>query len=459
MVHINVTKGLDIPIKGKPEGKLHPVSANGHLVHPRLISLNLTSFDEIKFKILVEVNDVVKVGQPLLEDKSVPGRMFVSPAGGVVREIRRGLKRSLQHIVIEITHPEQYLDIGSLNPQTDSREQIIQKMMQGGLFAHIGKRPFSQLANPSQTPRAIFVKAIESAPFVPPAEMQVEGHEQYFQSGLDALAKLTDGKVHLVYRKGSPSHAFHSAQNVVKHTAEGPHPVGNQSVHIHEIDPIRSPEDVVWTVNVHDVIAIGYLLTTGKYFVDRIIGIGGPGVLPDKTGFFKARAGYYVDDLIAGRVEKGEQLRFISGDVLTGTRVTPESFLGFNHFAFSVIPENVDREFLHFFRLGKNKFTASGAYLSGHLDNKDREYAFTTSQHGEQRAFITGDPYKKVMPMNIPTMELVKSVMAEDFELAEVLGLLEVDSEDFALPAFVDPSKIEMVEIVKQGLRRVAKEA
>lgn len=60
--------------------------------------------------------------------------------------------------------------------------------------------------------------------------------------------------------------------------------------------------------------------------------------------------------------------------------------------------------------------------------------------------------------MRIPTMQLVKAVLAEDFELAERLGLLEVDSEDFALPTFVCPSKVEMVEIMKQGIHRYAKE-
>ena len=60
------------------------------------------------------------------------------------------------------------------------------------------------------------------------------------------------------------------------------------------------------------------------------------------------------------------------------------------------------------------------------------------------------------MPLDVPTMQLVKAIMAEDYDLAAEFGLLEVDSEDFALPAFVCPSKIEMIDIVKKGLRRYA---
>jgi len=66
--------------------------------------------------------------------------------------------------------------------------------------------------------------------------------------------------------------------------------------------------------------------------------------------------------------------------------------------------------------------------------------------------------YEKVMPLPIPTMHLTKAVMAEDYDLAEQYGLLEVDSEDFALATFVCPSKMEMTEIIKNGLQTYAKQ-
>ena len=93
-----------------------------------------------------------------------------------------------------------------------------------------------------------------------------------------------------------------------------------------------------------------------------------------------------------------------------------------------------------------------------HFDNRYREYEFTTNQHGEHRAFVDSTLYDQVMPLDIATMPLVKAVMAEDYEAAESLGLLEVDSEDFALPTFVCPSKMEMTEIMKKGLKHYAKE-
>lgn len=460
MVHIKITKGLDIPIKGRPEGKIKPSilgSESAALMMPAQIALNLRAFEDVKFHVITKVGDSVKIGQPLLEDKLFPNRMFCSPAGGVIKEIRRGHQRRLLDVVIDVAKKEEYLEQKVINLAQASRQEIIEALKIGGLFANIRSRPFNLLANPDRLPRNIFVKAIESAPFVPPAELQVEGHETEFQAGLQALAKLTEGSVHLVYRKGTTCRAFTEAKYVTKHTAEGPHPVGTHSLHIQIIDPIKNADDVVWTCDAYDVVCIGHLLTKGRYFVEKIVSVAGPSILPDRTGYFKVRSGIPVGTLIADRIEKGIH-RFISGDPLMGKKVEIDEFLGYYHFVFCAIPENEDREFLHFLRLGTDKYSFSKAYLSGHLDNTKRLYDFTTNQHGEHRAFIDATLYDDVQPLPISTMLLVKAILAEDFDLAESLGLLNVDSEDFALPTFVCPSKMEMTEIVKNGLERYSKE-
>jgi len=460
MVEIKTKKGLDIPIEGKPKGNIkHLSSFDNHSTLNQLpkIALDLRPFDDVKFKVLVRVNDKVKLGQPLVEDKTTPGRFFVAPAAGVVREIRRGLKRTLLDIVIDVDAQEEVVEHPILDLATSNRQQLIDYMMQAGLFASIRQRPFNLLANPQLTPRNIFVKALESAPFVPPAEMQVKGYEKEFQLGLDTLAKLTTGAVHLVYQYGSDFRAFTEANHVEKHTAEGPHPISNPSLHIQEIDPIISADAVIWTVDAHTVVKIGYLITHGRYLVDKVIGIGGPGIIEDQTGFYKVREGMPIHQLIANRIDTGH-VRLISGDPLGGSQVESEDYLGFYDYAFCAIPENTQREFLHFFRLGANKYTFSRAYLSGHFDNSKHEYFFTTNRHGEERAFIDNTLYDKVMPLNVSTMHLVKAIMAEDYDLAASLGLLEVDSEDFLLPTFVCPSKIEMRTIVRKGLRRYAED-
>jgi Na+-transporting NADH:ubiquinone oxidoreductase subunit A len=458
MVHIKISKGLDIPIKGAPAGNVQTLVRSGESQPqgPLKIALDLKPFEDIKFRLLIKPDDIVKIGQPLAEDKASPGRFFVSPASGTVAEIKRGAKRVLQEIIIQVSPQEESVVLTPLNPQQATREQLVIRLLEGGMFAFIRQRPFNRVADPNKIPRAIFVKAIESAPFTPPAEIQVEGHEKDFQTGLDALAKLTSGNVHLVHRNHSGSKAFTHAQNVTIHTAEGPHPIANQSLHIQQISPIKSVEDVIWTVNTRDVILIGHLLNTGMYLTERVISIAGPAILEDRSGYFRLRQGYPVNSLISNRLQKG-LVRLISGDPLMGNQVKNDDFLGFYDSVFCAIKENTQREFLHFFRLGSHKFTATGTYLSK-LFGRNREFDFTTNQHGEHRAFIDSSMYDKVQPLHVPTMLLVKAVMAEDYELADTYGLVEVDSEDFALPTFVDPSKTQMTEIIKNGLKNYAKE-
>jgi Na+-transporting NADH:ubiquinone oxidoreductase subunit A len=451
MVHISVKEGLDIPIEGKPSGDVQSLPA------PKLISLNLDAFPRVKFKLLAKAGERVKLGQAIATDKTVSGRHFVAPAGGVIKEVRRGLKRRLLDVVIEVDAQEEVQELGALDPRAASRESILERLKEGGGFAHIRQRPFDLLADPRQAPRCIFVKAVETAPFLPSAEMQVEGFERQFQLGISALSKLTDGRVHLVHAEDSRSDAFTAAVDCERHTVSGPHPASNSSVHIHHIDPIQSVDDIVWTLSVTDVLVIGELMATGRYHTERILSIAGGGIREDKRGFFRGRQGFPVEVLIAERNEKG-LLRMISGDPLMGHKVHAEDFIGFYHSAFTVLPESVERELLHFFRLGLNKFSATKAYISGHQAN-DREYSFSTTNHGEERAFVDGSVYQDVMPMQIPVMHLVKALMAEDYELAEELGGLEVAAEDFALPAFICHSKIEMTQIVGDSLHNFATEA
>jgi len=450
-MRIVLKKGLDIPLSGQPKGSLQS------LHKPSQIALNLEPFEDIRFKLLVKAGDRVTIGQPLLESKNIPGQFFVSPAAGTVSEIRRGIKRRLLDIIVQVSDKETFYNHPPLNGERAAREDLLECLMRGGIFPFIRMRPFDLIANPKLLPRDIFVKAVESSPYVPSAEMQVEGHEEDFQTGLNVLAKLTSGKVHLVHGEGSSCSAFAQAENVEKHSISGPHPSGNSSVHIHAISPIRNPEDVVWTIGIPGVIAVGKMISKGHYHYERIVSIAGNGVLEGKTGFFKGRMGLPISALIADRIPQG-LIRFISGDPLMGIKVEPNDFLGFYHSSLCIIPENVSREAFHFFKLGTNKYSSYRAYLTGHISPPEEGYNFTTNLHGEPRPFIDGSVYDRVMPMRVPTVQLVKAVLAEDFELAELLGLLEVASEDFALPAFICPSKIEMVDIIKDGLRRYSKE-
>ena len=438
-MRIHCKKGLNLPLKGAPSGTLQKGP------NPTSVALDLSSFRRIQFKLLIKEGDAVQTGQPLVYDKKCEKRVFVSPASGTVQSIVRGEKRRLLQIIIAPSTERTFVEHQLPNLQTVSREELVELLLKAGLFPYIRQRPCNVLADPSKTPKSIFINAATSSPFAPPAELIIRGHETDFQLGIQTLAKLTEGKVHLLYREECSLQAITQAENVEKHTVSGPHPSGNTSLHIEKIDPIVDSHETIWTMHVQDVLRLGQLMHRGVFCPTQVVAIGGESAPEDKRTYFETTLGIAYSDL-AG--QPPEKTRLISGDILTGSTAT---HLGFYDNIFTLIPEKTDkREVLHFFRLGGKKYTASKAYLSGFTSKKP--FSFDTNLHGEERAFVDGTIYDNYMPLNISTMHLVKAILAEDFEAAEELGLLEIASEDFALATFACPSKIEMVEIVSTGL-------
>lgn len=423
-----------------------------HLEPSSALALDLTSFDG-RLHLMAREGEEVQIGQPIAEDRLVKGRMFVSPAGGAIKEIIRGLKRKILYVVIEKADREKYFSHGPLDAGQASKKEIINKCLQSGLLTKVRSRPCNVLPSPNIYPHSIFVKALESAPFAPDPSLEVEGFEQEFQHGLEVLSYLA--QVHLVYRKGCTSKAFTDAEYVKKHTAEGPHPIGNFSVHIYHIDPIFSSSRCIWTLTVNDVISFGKLFMTGQIHHTKIISVAGEGIKKEKRCFMRIREGQCIEDIVKHRLEIG-RLRVVSGDPLMGKKVNLDEFIGMSDNVVCALFENQKRQPFHFLRLGRNKYSVFRAYLSGFFPKKD--YVLTTNQHGEERAFVEASIYDKVMPMRIPTVHLIKALLANDFELAEELGLLEIAEEDFALPAFICPSKVEMVQIVKNALRNYAEQ-
>lgn len=450
-MQLTVKKGLDIPMSGVPRGEV------GLLPSPSALALSVEAFDDLRFRLLVKVGDRVKLGTPLVENKGSSGQFFVSPGSGTVQAIERGLKRRLLWITIALDGAEEREERSGFALGGASYDQLVEVLQRGGVFGHLRMRPFDLPAHPRVPPRAIFVKAVESLPYLPSAEMQVEGHEEDFGVGLEVLRRLTSGKVHLVHRRGTHFSAFTDAQGVERHSIVGPHPAGLVSCHIHAIAPIRSVQECIWTLSALEVVILGHLIRTGHYFTPRILALGGSGIHPGQQQFFRGRAGFPIAPLLEGR-RIGGAVRLLSGDPLMGSEISEQGFLGFYHTAFTVLAEETEREPFHFFRLGRRKYSAHGVYASSHCKPPPGGYRFTTNLHGEERAFIDGSVYDRYMPMQIPVMHLVKAVLAEDYELAQALGFLEVAPEDFALPTFLCPSKIEMVEIMKKGLHRFAKE-
>ena len=57
---------------------------------------------------------------------------------------------------------------------------------------------------------------------------------------------------------------------------------------------------------------------------------------------------------------------------------------------------------------------------------KPKSYDFDTNLNGEERVFVVSGWYEKVFPFDIYPVQLIKSIVTNDIEKMENLGIYEV---------------------------------
>ena len=385
-------------------------------------------------------------GGPLFIDKNHPEVKFVSPVSGVVTSVERGARRKVMNIVVEAAAEQDYEEFGKQDVARMNADRVKELLLQSGMFAFIKQRPYDVIADPAVAPRAIFVSAFDSNPLAPEFEFALKGEEANFQTGLDALAKIA--KTYLGISVKQKSAALTQAKNVTITAFDGPNPAGNVGVQINRVAPVVKGE-TVWTIDPQAVIFIGRLMNTGRVDMTRTVAVTGSEVL--KPAYTKLRVGALLTSVFAGNVTKDKELRYISGNVLTGKQVSPNGFLGAFHSQVSVIPEGNDiHEMLGWIMPRFNQFSVNHSYFSWLLGKK--EYTIDARIKGGERHMIMSGEYDKVFPMDILPEFLIKAIIAGDIDRMEALGIYEVAPEDFALCEFVDSSKLELQRIVRAGL-------
>ncbi len=440
---IKLSKGLDIKLQGEAQKTLKELPmASEYALLP-------ADFEGVTPKMLVKVGDTVKAGAPLFFDKNKPEVMFTSPVSGTVAAVNRGEKRKILSVTVTPDAAVAYEEFIVPNLAEASREQIVELLLKSGLWAMVIQRPYGIIASSADTPKSIFVSAFDSAPLAVDYSYALAGEKEALQKGFDVLARLTEGKVHLGYNAAAEAPAI---KGVELHAFKGKHPAGNVGVQIHHIDPVNKGEKV-WTVNYADVAIIGRLFLTGKVDMTRVIAVAGSEV--NEPCYCRVIAGAKVESVVKGNV-KGDNVRYIAGNVLTGANAGKDGYLGFYANQLTLIPEGDNYEFMGWAMPRFTKFSVSRAYFSWLCPC--RKYNLDTNLNGEERPFVVTGLYEKYLPMDIYPMHLLKAIMAGDIDKMEALGIYEVVPEDLALCEFVDPSKVEMQQVVRDGINLMIKE-
>ena len=410
---IKLRKGLDINLKGKAAEEFMSVK------EPGFYSLVPDDFTGITPKVVVKEQEYVMAGGPLFIDKNHPELKFVSPVSGVVTSVERGARRKVLNIVVEAAAEQDYEEFGKMDPSKMSAQEVKDALLQAGMFAFIRQRPYDVIADPTVTPKAIFISAFDSNPLAPDFEFVLKGEEANFQTGLDALSRMA--KTYLSISVKQKAAALVQAKNVTLTAFDGPNPAGNVGVQINHISPIVKGE-TVWTIGAEAVIFIGRLMNTGRVDLTRTVAVTGSEVL--KPAYCKLR---------------------------TGKKVAPNGFLGAFDSQLSVIPEGDEiHEMLGWIMPRFNQFSVNRSYFSWLMGKK--EYVIDARIKGGERHMIMSNEYDRVFPMDIYPEYLLKAIIAGDIDRMEALGIYEVAPEDFALCEFVCSSKVEVQRIVRAGL-------
>ena len=443
MAHINIRKGHNIRISGSPE--------NEYFSRPKskTVSIQPNNFRYVKPKLLVKVGDKVDIGSPIFFDKVQPDIKWASPGGGEIKEIILGDRRSVKNIIIQLNEeeksvqhtPVKYQEISSLG-----KDKVTDQIMKANLWPIIRQRPFNKIADPNDTPMAIFISGFNSAPLTVNLDFALRYKQSVFQAGLNVLNQLSNGNVHLTFEVDTNCETLTAARNVNLHTVNGPHPSGNVGIQIHHINPWK-PNEVIWVINAQHVLTIGDLFLKGIYDPSIVATVAGPGV--KNPAHIQTRTGASIETFLLDNLNSDDN-RIISGDVLTGQETNLNGFLGYYDTTISVVPNSNEREFLGLLKPGneQSRYSVTNAFISQNKSN----FNFTTQQSGSLRPMVPINAWENMLPMDIYPNALYRSILAEDFEEMEGLGLLECDEEDFALCSFVCPSKIDVGSVIRHGL-------
>jgi len=442
---INIKKGLDLPIAGKPDQNITQGNAVSRVA--------LVGFDYVGMKptMLVQVGDKVKKGQPLFTDKKNEGVQYTAPASGTVVEINRGKRRVFESLVIEVEGNDEVTfnqykasELASL-----TREQVQSQLVESGMWAAIRTRPYSKAPALGSEPSSIFVSTLDTNPLAADPQVVIAEQKEAFANGLAVLSCLSKK----VFVTKAPEASVAAGQAQVVDVA-GPHPAGLVGTHIHYLDPV-SASKTVWHVGYQDVIAIGHLFVTGSIYTDRVVALAGPQV--NKPRLVRTQIGASLTELTANELKDGDN-RVISGSVFGGrTASGPIAYLGLFANQVSVLEEGRERQMLHYLRAGVDKHSVKNIYLSKLLPKK--LLSFTTSTSGSERAMVPIGAYEKIMPLDILPTQLLRALIVEDMDSVISLGGLELDEEDLALCTYVCSGKYEYGPILRGNLDRIEKEA
>ena len=445
---IKITKGLNLSLEGEINLQVLPEAKS---LTSRIAILG-KDFHGIKPTMFVSERQQVTQGEKLFEDKKNPGYFHLSPVNGTISEINRGDRRAFLSMVIEKSNDDASFEVDTTFDKTS--DQVLNFLNNFGLLSLFKTRPFSKVPLVGSLPNKIFISLIDSNPLSFDPMLVIEDDLEAFNKGMEVISYLPKEGIHAGITEDNNLDLYKS-ENIYYHTFSGPHPIGLVGTQIHKISPATLVNQI-WTIGYQELIKIGKTILTGCQSNEKYISLSGPQVFNPEillTDF-----GACVEELTAGKLVE-EDNRLISGSVLCGH--TCEGSLAYmSSFSnqLTVIREanKDDREFLNWLRPEIKKHSSLRMFFASVI--KNYKYNLTSALNGGFRAIVPVGIYEDIFPMNLMITQLLKAIVTEDTELAQSLGVLELDEEDLALCTYSCPSKYDYGLILRNILEKIEKD-
>ena len=446
-MHLRLKKGHDFNLGN------YSVDEIADLKEPSEILISPLDFSYIKPKLLIKEGDKVQVGTPIFFDKLNPDIKFVSSVSGKVSKIVYGDRRVVQSIIISNDAQYDLLDVDLDENASFSKDDWIKNLKEYGLWPVIRQRPFSKIADSDLPPKSVFVSLYDTRPYGCSPELIISSNKDLFNKGLKLISKIADCPVHICTNVGFDLDliSIGNQRSCEMHTIEGPHPAGNVGVQIHHIDPIVNKTDIRWYLDVNALIDLGHFYEKKSYNPYKVTSISGA---VSDLSYQKVVKYQSLDTMLSDYEFKEDKHRIVGGDILSGVERKIKDGIGPYDDMVTIIDINEEREFLGWVNPGFKKYSLSNAFFSRIIGNPVLD--FSSRLNGDKRSIISFGRWESVLPMDIMPEALVKSILIEDLESMENLGIYECAEEDFALCSYVCQSKTEVSQIIKKGVELAA---
>lgn len=441
---IQISKGLDIPISGKPSNQIREAN------EARRVALIGDDYVGMKPTMLVKERDRVITGQALFKDKKNEGIIFTSPGCGIVESINRGAKRKFESIVIRLDGDEEITFCDPITiPETVEPDRLAELLVQSGLWTTLRTRPYGKNPAIGSEPASLFITAMDSSPLAPDCNVIIDHYQELYTLGLKVLRRLVNCPIN--YCTGQEEISAHEQLDDINYYCfKGPHPCGLPSTHIHFIDPVHENK-TVWHIGYQDVICIGHFFSTGRLMTERIIGLSGNGMI--SPSLIKTRIGASIPEFLRRELSLDE-LRVISGSVLSGREAKDNySYLGRFHDQVAAIEDSSGRSIFNWLLPGLKRFSIRPTFASAYV--KNLSLPMNTALWGGNRAIYPLGTYDEVMPLDIIATSLLKAIAKGDTEKSKALGCLELIEDDLSLCGYVCPGKNEFGPDLREVLSMI----